>query len=156
MAAHKAATPHSWHSHQIGKKPANDTPAVADDPDRPWVPLKDERTFTSFFARHTAAGDGYVVGGTAWDFASARKLPEGGYDLLVVDEAGQFALANTLAVARAARNVMLLGDPQQALPEATLRDVLPMNGATAVAQWLLANAHRFDWAPHQGFDMGAD
>ena len=23
LAAHKAATPHSWHSHQIGKKPAN-------------------------------------------------------------------------------------------------------------------------------------
>ena len=49
----------------------------------------------------------------------------------------------------------LLGDPQQALPEATLRDVLPMGDAAAVAQWLLANAHRFDWAPHQGFEMGA-
>ena len=49
----------------------------------------------------------------------------------------------------------LLGDPQQALPEATLRDVLPMSDAAEVTQWLLANAHRFDWAPHQGFDMGA-
>lgn len=49
----------------------------------------------------------------------------------------------------------LLGDPQQDLPEASLRDVLPMGDAAAVVQWLLANAHRFDWAPHQGFEMGA-
>ena len=44
----------------------------------------------------------------------------------------------------------LLGDPARALPEATLRDVLPMDDPAAVAHWLLANAHRFDWAPHQG------
>ena len=49
----------------------------------------------------------------------------------------------------------LLGDPQQTLPEASLRDVLPMGDAAAIARWLLSNAHRFDWAPHQGFDMGA-
>jgi molybdopterin-guanine dinucleotide biosynthesis protein B len=48
----------------------------------------------------------------------------------------------------------LLGDPAQPLPEATLRDVLPMHNASAVAQWLQANAHRFDWTPHQGFEMG--
>ena len=50
----------------------------------------------------------------------------------------------------------LLGDPLQDLPEATLRDVLPMNDAAAVAHWLLANAHRFDWAPHLGFETGAE
>ena len=122
---------------QIGKKPANDTPAVVDDPDRSWVPLKDERTFTSFFARHAAADDGYVVGGTAWDFASVRKLPEGGYDLLVVDEAGQFALANTLAVARAARNVMLLGDPQQ-LPQVS-QGIHPEPVETSALGWLMGD-----------------
>ena len=37
-------------------------------------------------------------------------------DLLVIEEAGQFCLANTIAVARAAKNLMLLGDPQQ-LPQ---------------------------------------
>ena len=34
-------------------------------------------------------------------------------DLLAIDEAGQFSLGYTIAVARAARNIMLLGDPQQ-------------------------------------------
>jgi predicted RecB family nuclease len=52
-----------------------------------------------------------VVGGTAWvwsrpEFADAL-------DVLVVDEAGQIALANALAVAPAARSLVLLGDPQQ-------------------------------------------
>ncbi len=56
-----------------------------------------------------------VVGGTAWDFAGER-LPAGTLDLLVVDEAGQFSLASTIAVARAAHRLLLLGDPQQ-LPQ---------------------------------------
>ncbi|MGN7701973.1 TM0106 family RecB-like putative nuclease [Cellulosimicrobium sp. 22601] len=56
-----------------------------------------------------------VVGGTAWDFA-ADRLPAGTLDLLVVDEAGQLSLATTVAVARAARRLLLLGDPQQ-LPQ---------------------------------------
>ncbi|QJW38199.1 TM0106 family RecB-like putative nuclease [Cellulosimicrobium protaetiae] len=58
---------------------------------------------------------GRVVGGTAWDFA-ADRLPAGTLDLLVVDEAGQFSLASTVAVSRAARRLLLLGDPQQ-LPQ---------------------------------------
>jgi uncharacterized protein len=37
-------------------------------------------------------------------------------DLLVIEEAGQFSLANTIAVSGAARNLLLLGDPQQ-LPQ---------------------------------------
>lgn len=37
-------------------------------------------------------------------------------DLVVIDEAGQFALANAIACAAAARTVLLLGDPQQ-LPQ---------------------------------------
>lgn len=42
----------------------------------------------------------------------------GSLDLLVIDEAGQFSLANTLAVTRAAKRLLLLGDPQQ-LPQVT-------------------------------------
>jgi predicted RecB family nuclease len=56
-----------------------------------------------------------VVGGTAWDFA-ADRLPERTLDLLVIDEAGQFSLASTVAVGRATRRLLLLGDPQQ-LPQ---------------------------------------
>lgn len=52
-----------------------------------------------------------VVGGTAW--AWSRVDFEQAVDVLIVDEAGQMALANTLAVAPAARSLILLGDPQQ-------------------------------------------
>ena len=62
------------------------------------------------------AEGGAVVGGTAWDFSNAKNLDDEALDLLVVDEAGQYSLANTLAVARAARRLLLLGDPQQ-LPQ---------------------------------------
>ena len=37
----------------------------------------------------------------------------GSVDVLLVDEAGQFSLANTVAVSPAGRSLVLLGDPQQ-------------------------------------------
>ena len=52
-----------------------------------------------------------VLGGTAWLWA--RPEFAGSVDVLFVDEAGQVSLANALAVARAAKNMVLLGDPQQ-------------------------------------------
>jgi uncharacterized protein len=52
-----------------------------------------------------------VVGGTAWVWA--REDLAGATDVLVVDEAGQMSLANVLACAQAATNIVLLGDPQQ-------------------------------------------
>jgi uncharacterized protein len=57
------------------------------------------------------AGDVDLVAGTSWLFA--RPELAGRLDVLVVDEAGQLSLANTLAVSRAATNLVLLGDPQQ-------------------------------------------
>ncbi|GAA3299506.1 TM0106 family RecB-like putative nuclease [Glutamicibacter nicotianae] len=63
------------------------------------------------------APGGALIGGTAWTLTGS-KVPAGSLDLLVIDEAGQFSLANTLAVSRAARNLLLLGDPQQ-LPQVT-------------------------------------
>lgn len=62
------------------------------------------------------AGSGCVVGGTVWDFANDNTVPRGSLDLLVVDEAGQFSLAPTLAASVAADRLLLLGDPQQ-LPQ---------------------------------------
>ena len=59
---------------------------------------------------------GCVVGGTAWDFTNDKKIRPGSLDLLVIDEAGQFSLANTIAVSIAADRLLLLGDPQQ-LPQ---------------------------------------
>ena len=59
--------------------------------------------------------DGFVLGGTAWTFVTPGVLALG-LDLIVVDEAGQFSLPMTIAAASSARNVLLLGDPQQ-LPQ---------------------------------------
>jgi predicted RecB family nuclease len=56
-------------------------------------------------------GDLDVAAGTVWVWA--REQFQGSVDTLFVDEAGQMSLANILAVAGAARNLVLLGDPQQ-------------------------------------------
>ncbi len=58
-----------------------------------------------------AVGVGTVVGATVWLWSSDDA--EGALDYLFIDEAGQMSLAHALAAARAARNVVLLGDPQQ-------------------------------------------
>ncbi|MGH1551139.1 TM0106 family RecB-like putative nuclease [Leifsonia poae] len=74
-------------------------------------------------------GRGFVLGGTAWDFANAARVPRGSLDLLVVDEAGQFSLASTVAVGVAAKNLLLLGDPQQ-LPQVSQgRHPEPVDGS---------------------------
>jgi uncharacterized protein len=52
-----------------------------------------------------------VAAGTSWMWA--RPEFEGTVDTLFVDEAGQMSMANVVAVSGAARNVVLLGDPQQ-------------------------------------------
>ncbi|MCS5721312.1 TM0106 family RecB-like putative nuclease [Herbiconiux sp. CPCC 203407] len=71
--------------------------------------------FLAHAERHDA---GAVIGGTAWDFTNTGRVGRRSLDLLVIDEAGQFSLANTIAVSVAARNLLLLGDPQQ-LPQVT-------------------------------------
>jgi predicted RecB family nuclease len=57
------------------------------------------------------AGELDVVGGTAWVWSRPEFADR--LDTLVVDEAGQLSLANAVAVSPAARNLILLGDPQQ-------------------------------------------
>lgn len=52
-----------------------------------------------------------VAGGTAWLWAREEFFES--VDVLFVDEAGQMSLANVLAIAHAAKNLVLLGDPQQ-------------------------------------------
>ena len=58
-----------------------------------------------------AAGEVDVVAGTSWLFA--REAMEGAFDTIFIDEAGQMSLADVVAIGTAARNVVLLGDPQQ-------------------------------------------
>jgi len=93
----------------MAKKPKN-----GDTDEHPWASLTKDADFASFVDPH--AETGRVLGGTAWDFTNRGRVALGALDLLVVDEAGQYSLANTLAVSTAARRLLLLGDPQQ-LPQ---------------------------------------
>lgn len=54
-----------------------------------------------------------VVGGTAWHFA---RYDEPAFSHLFIDEAGQVSLANVMAMAACAENLVLVGDPMQ-LPQ---------------------------------------
>jgi superfamily I DNA and/or RNA helicase len=52
-----------------------------------------------------------VVGGTAWVFS--RPELAGRFDYLFVDEAGQFSLANSVAVGISTKNLIFVGDQMQ-------------------------------------------
>ncbi|OBG26915.1 TM0106 family RecB-like putative nuclease [Mycobacterium sp. 852002-51057_SCH5723018] len=91
----------------------------------------DGSEYAAFITDHP----GCVIGGTAWDFANANRVPPGSLDLLVIDEAGQFCLANTIAVAPAAANLLLLGDPQQ-LPQVS-QGTHPEPVDTSALDWLV-------------------
>jgi len=56
-----------------------------------------------------------VFAGTTWFFSSAEMVAKT-VDVLVIDEAGQLSLADAMAASTSARNLILLGDPQQ-LPQ---------------------------------------
>lgn len=100
----------------------------------PWTDL-DESAYPAFIAEH----DGCVIGGTAWDFANRNRVPAQSLDLLVIEEAGQFCLANTIAVAPAARNLLLLGDPQQ-LPQVS-QGTHPEPVDSSALGWLVDGGH---------------
>jgi uncharacterized protein len=84
--------------------------ADADEPGAPPSPITSLGSNPDALAA-LESGEANVLGGTAWLWA--RPEFEAAVDVLFVDEAGQMALANTLAVSAAARSIVLLGDPQQ-------------------------------------------
>jgi uncharacterized protein len=102
----------------------------SDDSSRPWQVI-DEAAYSDFIS----GTPGCVIGGTAWDFSNSTRVPPGSLDLLVIDEAGQFCLANTIAVAPAAKNLLLLGDPQQ-LPQVS-QGTHPEPVDTSALGWLV-------------------
>jgi len=84
------------------------------------------------------AANGFVVGGTAWDFSHETRIPRGSLDLLVIDEAGQFSLASTIAVSLSAQRLLLLGDPQQ-LPQVS-QGTHPEPVDTSALGWIIDGA----------------
>ena len=73
------------------------------------LPIQACNTSQTAVARRLYSGG--VIGGTAWLFT--RPEWEGALDFLFIDEAGQVALANAIAMARCAQNLVLLGDQMQ-------------------------------------------
>jgi uncharacterized protein len=87
--------------------------------------------FDNYQRIHTLFDNGEyrLLGGTAWlwarpDFAES-------VDVLFIDEAGQMSLADVLAIAGGAKNLVLLGDPQQ-LEQPQQASHPPGTGASAL------------------------
>jgi uncharacterized protein len=78
----------------------------------------------------------HVLAGTAWLWADEDYSEA--VDVLFVDEAGQMSLANVIAVAQAAKSIVLLGDPQQL--EQPLRGSHPEGADASALEHLLAGA----------------
>jgi predicted RecB family nuclease len=73
----------------------------------PYAYAKDNAVMADAIREHGI----HIAAGTSWMWA--RNEFFGSVDTLFVDEAGQMSMANVIAVSGAARNVVLLGDPQQ-------------------------------------------
>ena len=114
-------------------------------PDAPWAEVSD-----SELTELISGEGGLLFGGTVWDYVSERRVPAGSLDVLVVDEAGQFSLTNTVAAARAARSMLLLGDPQQ-LPQVST-GVHPYPVDVSALGWLSDGAAALD--PRFGYFLG--
>ncbi|MGC5048436.1 TM0106 family RecB-like putative nuclease [Micrococcus porci] len=115
-------------------------PRGGEDRERPWTVLDDRGDAFEHLSQ-----PGHVLGGTAWTFAHP-ETPD--LDLLVIDEAGQFSLAMTLAAAATARTVLLLGDPQQ-LPQVS-QGTHPQPIGDAALGWLMEPGEEV-LAPERGF-----
>lgn len=102
---------------------------------------------------------GGIVGGTAWLFS--RSDWAGELDYLFIDEAGQVPLANAVAVAPAANNLVLMGDQMQL--EQPIQGTHPGDAGMSVLQYALKDlARSLPDAPvfhsvipeHQGLFLG--
>ena len=70
---------------------------------------------TNLLSWINSQSEGFVAGGTLWKYCH-EDMRGTQFDLMVIDEAGQFSLANSLAALSNSRCALLLGDPQQ-LPQ---------------------------------------
>jgi predicted RecB family nuclease len=128
-ATSKAAPP------RVGQRADKDNPFLHSDAARLEYPK---------LVAGLADGDLDIAAGTAWMWA--RPEFHGSVDTLFVDEAGQMSLADVLAVAGAAKNVILLGDPQQ-LAQPSQAAHPPGSGASALEHIL---GDRATMAPDAG------
>lgn len=79
--------------------------AKTDDENHPWTMAKDVKSIVERLA------DYHIIAGTS--FMWCNESLKDSLDYLFIDEAGQFALIDTLVVSQSAKNMVLLGDHQQ-------------------------------------------
>lgn len=89
-----------------------------------------------------------LIAGTAWLFS--HELADQQLDYLFVDEAGQVALGNLVAIGTSSRNVVLLGDQMQ-LGQPT-QGVHPGCSGQSALEFLLEGKHTV--APDRGIFLG--
>jgi uncharacterized protein len=95
----------------------------------PWVSITDPAAWAA------DQPGGFVLGGTGWNFRSAGFVSLPKLDLMVIDEAGQYSLANTISMSTVAQRLMLVGDQQQ-LPQVS-RGSHPEPVDISPLEWLL-------------------
>jgi predicted RecB family nuclease len=93
--------------------------------------------------------DVLLLAGTSWLF-SRGDMAGAGIDTLFVDEAGQVSLADALASGTNARNLVLLGDPQQLAQVSQGRH--PIGADASVLEHLLADDETVP--PERGLFLG--
>ncbi len=84
---------------------------VGDDADEPMIASGEILHEENSAEACNIGGGPVLVGGTAWFFSRPELTAT--YDYLFVDEAGQFSLANAVAVGLVAKNLVLVGDQMQ-------------------------------------------
>ncbi len=81
-------------------------------------------------------GEVNLAAGTAWLWARLEMAES--VDVLFVDEAGQMSLADVIAVSQGAKNLVLLGDPQQL--EQPIQGSHPPGVAVSALEHILGNS----------------
>jgi predicted RecB family nuclease len=111
-----------------------------------------ESEYESIHVEHTgdnaafppALGEYDLVAGTPWLWS--RENMREAVDVLFLDEAGQVALADALAVSQGAKNIVLMGDPQQLAHVS--QGTHPRGSGSSVLEHLLGGEHTV--APDRG------
>ena len=130
-----AAIEAELHPSRIAKEPKDKSGSF------PWnTPSKLEKWLD------TTSG-GVLVGGTAWTFRRNDIVDMPAFDLIVIDEAGQFSLANTISMATVTKRLLLVGDPQQ-LPQVS-QGSHPEPVDESALSWLLGENEVIE--PEYGF-----
>jgi superfamily I DNA and/or RNA helicase len=91
-----------------------------------------------------AHGSSWSLSGTAWLFSRFDQE----LDFLFVDEAGQVALANLVAMGVSARNIVLLGDQMQLAPP--IQGIHPGRSGESSLDYMLRWVHEYTDSDRMG------